>query len=547
MAETFAMAHGPNHPFENRSSRVIALCRLVMVLVFTIVLWLDPDQPTRKDDLGSAMLVLYITVSAILLPIAWRDWWLDFRLAPATFALDGAMFLVAVFYTESPSTDFVSPFLAFFTYLMLTATIRWNWRVTLLAATILVAGYLALGFFMTSRGLDVNQLRLARRVIYMAVMSLLLIWFGLRSRSFDVAPLSVTDIDDNILRLALDRAMQSFGATGGALAWAHDDEPRWLMLTAGTLGTREEQVAPDMLDLPADNPPMLFRSRMARIMVLDRDGLLKARTGNDAAGLAAYLGMEEGLSVPLPGETGRGQLVLSGIAGLARDDVERGVALGRELAAGIDRTEMAKVSRDADINRLRGTLARDLHDSVAQSLAGASFRLEALRAAVSAGKDPLPEIDAVSRDLKAEQQHVRSLIEQLRRGELSPGNRNLVADLRELLAMLAQQWRIETVLESNRESLPVPALLLYDMQQIVREAVGNAVRHGHARRVTLTLDATEGGLQAVIADDGEGFAADAPLPRSLSERVTALAGTLAIDSMPGNTRLAINLPIKGRP
>ena len=46
------------------------------------------------------------------------------------------LFLAAVYFTETNNDGFTSPFLAFFAYLMLSATIRWDWRVTALTSVV---------------------------------------------------------------------------------------------------------------------------------------------------------------------------------------------------------------------------------------------------------------------------------------------------------------------------------------------------------------------------------------------------------------------------
>ena len=116
--------------FEHRSGRIIALGRLILASVFLIALWADPGQPTRGSAWGYVPIATYLLFSIILMVIAMKSWWWDHRLAWPVLGLDILAFLAAVFVTESVNSDFTSPFLAFFSFVMLTATIRWDWRVT---------------------------------------------------------------------------------------------------------------------------------------------------------------------------------------------------------------------------------------------------------------------------------------------------------------------------------------------------------------------------------------------------------------------------------
>ena len=63
--------------FENRSGRIIALCRAVLALVFFVALWIDPAQPVRSSELGYALLGGYLLFGAIMLGIAMSGWWIE--------------------------------------------------------------------------------------------------------------------------------------------------------------------------------------------------------------------------------------------------------------------------------------------------------------------------------------------------------------------------------------------------------------------------------------------------------------------------------------
>jgi len=96
-----------------------------------------------------------------------------------------------------------------------------------------------------------------------------------------------------------------------------------------------------------------------------------------------------------------------------------------------------------------------------------------------------------------------------------------------------------------------------EIYHVVREALVNAVRHGGATQVRVTLAGAQGRQVAIsVADNGRGFpfkgrygadvlAAMNEGPRNLRERVAACDGTLVIESSPAGARLDIVLPAVG--
>jgi signal transduction histidine kinase len=241
--------------------------------------------------------------------------------------------------------------------------------------------------------------------------------------------------------------------------------------------------------------------------------------------------------------------VLTGIPGLCRDHLNLGEALAREIVHGLDEEEISSLARETAAVRLRSNIARDLHDSVAQSLAGAGYRLASLRQLLRDGKDVLPEIDSISESLHEEQAHIREIIARLRSDSVNPGARNLGTELDRLANALSRHWQVKVRHEDSVEPLMIPAWLGFEIQQLVREGIANAVRHGMAKTITVRTERAAGGLSLTITDDGTGFPDDdeAHMPKSLAERVEALGGKIAVAGVGNGTRIGISLPLGGRP
>ena len=87
-----------------------------------------------------------------------------------------------------------------------------------------------------------------------------------------------------------------------------------------------------------------------------------------------------------------------------------------------------------------------------------------------------------------------------------------------------------------------------DVMNILREAVSNSLRHGHARNITLLAGRSDREIALAVQDDGTGFAPkDGGHGHGLANmqvRATAMGGSLRVESSPGKgTRILLTLPV----
>ena len=161
----------------------------------------------------------------------------------------------------------------------------------------------------------------------------------------------------------------------------------------------------------------------------------------------------------------------------------------------------------------RKRMADDLHDTIEQHLAGAGMLLKlALLPAnglTSGAQRPLKEAQDVLLRAKRE---MRDIVWGLKNDDmvrLSP------AEMLRALAVTETKkgiFRVRTRLKGLPQKLD--ASKMRDLSLIVREAVGNAVKHGGARKIAIVSDPADGGGWYLrIANDGEPFdPAEAPGP-----------------------------------
>jgi signal transduction histidine kinase len=187
----------------------------------------------------------------------------------------------------------------------------------------------------------------------------------------------------------------------------------------------------------------------------------------------------------------------------------------------------------------RRRMARDLHEGVAQELALIASRMHRL-ANQTSDKETIGEInDAVRRALNES----RNAISTLNRPLEEPLHVALANTARDVVGPTAA--RLELDLEPD---VVVPANWAHALPKIVREAVSNAVEHGHARTVSVHLRDADG-IWLRITDDGDGFDPLEPRPAphfgliTMREQAESLGGEFKLQSAPGRgTSLEILLP-----
>jgi signal transduction histidine kinase len=535
--------------FRYQSGRVIALGRVMLAILFLLAVWLDRSEPEHAMRGTYALLFLYAAAAIGIAAATWRNWWLDARLAIPMHGVDMAVFTAIVFSTNGST----SPFFLFFVLPLLSAAIRWSWRETALTATALVVLYMVAGL-MVSVQQNFALERFVVRAGHLFILSLLLIWFGIHERATRLF-LRAEDFEaglrqgENPLDRAIGLALEVASASGGALMIAPAGEDACDGYSIGAGGCRTFTLDRPIIrgatggavlyDLPRNRavtrvPEGRFHFSTAAAL-LDMDG-------------ARQLGCGEGIIAEVRTGTQHGWLVLWGVADLSTDFIELGLELGRAAGAILDRHALLEAIENGAAARTRLSLARDVHDSIVQFLAGAAFRVEAIKRAATSRTQLGAELDELKRLLVEEQGEIRSFLLALRRErELELGE--ALAELRALAERLSQQWSVDCNVTAAGEHGAIPIRLQLDLQQMLREAVANAVRHGGAKRIDVGLAVDRDRLQMSVADNGSGFARTkgkpVVAPWSLKERVERAHGSLQLVSQPGATNILIDLPLAG--
>lgn len=199
----------------------------------------------------------------------------------------------------------------------------------------------------------------------------------------------------------------------------------------------------------------------------------------------------------------------------------------------------------------RTRVARELHDTVEQGLAGISLQLEA----VAGSFQTAPE--AARQSLDVARQMLRYSLEETRRSVMDLRSQALESrDLGGALSSLARQMTLNTRAEAHVRvtgaRLRPDAAEDHHLLRIGLEALTNALKHAGASRIDLELTFGIDSTDLVVVDNGRGMDAGEGHPsgphfglQGVRERVDKLGGVLEIGSTPGQgTRVAVMIPVR---
>jgi signal transduction histidine kinase len=185
------------------------------------------------------------------------------------------------------------------------------------------------------------------------------------------------------------------------------------------------------------------------------------------------------------------------------DEDAAGVAIiADQLAVAIENARLAERGQQLAVLEERRRLARELHDSVTQSLFSMSLLSQVLpelwQVDQHEARAALAQIRDLTRGALAE---MRALLFELRPATL--GERGLAHALREHVAAFERRAGMPVTLDVVGEpALPAPVEQAFF--RIAQEALANAARHAQARHLRVTLRGPAP-VRLLIADDGQGF------------------------------------------
>jgi signal transduction histidine kinase len=234
------------------------------------------------------------------------------------------------------------------------------------------------------------------------------------------------------------------------------------------------------------------------------------------------------------------------IAGLALVAIVWAALLRRRVA---EQTKIiASQIERAVVKDERQRIARELHDTIEQELAGLSVQLRNARQRLQ----NMPEqagtaIELAERMLRHCREEARTSIRDLRSVALE--QRGLPGALEETLAPLVEGSgaRLSYKVEGRARSLPGPVEI--HILRMAQQAVANAVQHAAPKEISVRLEFDTAAVTLEVRDDGRGFDPAAPAPRGhfgilgIRERANKIHAVLTLESAPGaGTAIRVVVP-----
>jgi signal transduction histidine kinase len=231
-------------------------------------------------------------------------------------------------------------------------------------------------------------------------------------------------------------------------------------------------------------------------------------------------------------------------ADLERRVQERGNQLETEISA--------RHEREA-IWEERTRLARELHDSLEQTLAGLAYQLDASKFAREQGRgadQPDLHLTLASSLARQSQMELRRSLWDLRPADLE--NKDLAGAVQTFVENCRTVHGAAITLEIKGKTQPLPERTANHLFRIVQEAVSNSVKHGGGAPIRIALAVRHDDVELCIADRGPGFDlshSNNPLNghfgiAGMLERVRSMKGTFDLESSPGSgTQITVRLPL----
>jgi signal transduction histidine kinase len=234
---------------------------------------------------------------------------------------------------------------------------------------------------------------------------------------------------------------------------------------------------------------------------------------------------------------------------LAKRVVTRTDQLHAQLSARRD-----ELSEYSAVTAERNRLARDLHDSLEQTLAGAALRMDAANDLLphpgAAESEPARrQMEKAAELLRLSQTQVRRTVWGLR--SLALEKHSLAEALRDSVRLLTEDTGIATTLDLYDGDAGLANEQECELLHIAQEAVGNVLKHAQATTLEITLLRRDGMIVLTVKDNGHGFDPSSPIEndrphygqQDMRERAQLLGASLTVNSeVGGGSCIEVTLP-----
>ena len=231
-----------------------------------------------------------------------------------------------------------------------------------------------------------------------------------------------------------------------------------------------------------------------------------------------------------------------------RNEIELAETIAADIAARIENDRLTEQARLAAVDAERQRLARELHDSVTQSIYSLMLFSSGWESMARQGTlaDPAEAFHRLGVVGQQAMREMRLLLHQLRPTVLE--EEGLIKAIQQRLDTVERRANIDPqmVIRGNLEALPHN--IEDELFNIAQEALNNSLRHAMADSVIVRILEDQGKVTLSVEDDGIGFDSSTNRTglglKSMLERANSIAGELTIHSEAGRgTRITISVEV----
>ena len=288
------------------------------------------------------------------------------------------------------------------------------------------------------------------------------------------------------------------------------------------------------------------------IWLSDQSALL--RTLPSATDLIREVGLQSAIAFPLKigGEMLAVVELFSTVPNRAGGDLPSLLTdVGAQIGVIIDR-ERTMSQAAAMVWREQQSLVHTLHDSLGQQLTAVAMLGVSLKKRLQSEDGEVAEtVEQIARLAQSSNEQVRQLARGLFPIEVDGDAGSLTHALRQLATTTSTVGQIQCVVEEKGGSTIRDTRAATELYRIAQEAVTNALKHSHARRVVIRLTGDANATTLSIADDGDGLQLDHEHHKGVGFRIMkfraqSIGASLTIDSKPDEGTV-VTCVIRDRP
>jgi signal transduction histidine kinase len=448
---------------------------------------------------------------------------------------------------------------------LLGATVRWNWRGAA-GTTVLLLGFgLISAFLWTDNDQNGMVFNLLTHSTSALIIGGMFTFFGasreqsqMRLAQLAEWPAPPTNVRADLAAFPLDAALRHVASVLQAsrilLLWEQSEEPfLHIALFANGRSYQDQR--------PADAFGKWTRSDLATITFASADlsskrfitvtGAQSSKDSLISPSLQSEFQLKSIASAPVATTMCTGRIFMLDRSDWGDDDLTLTEIVASRIGIELDHHALSLQLADTATTMERIRVARDLHDGILQSLTAAGLQLKSVESDLDPGFKS--RIDNVRRLLLEEQQRIRAFVEE-RQISVEQPTLTLHRKVQELIDKQERQWGCKIVLSDESEDAEIRSNVARQLDFILGEAIANAVRHGQASHIDVTVRKALDRVLLWIRDNGHGLIGSTGTfnitelatrkigPASIRNRIVELGGSLTLSSSPQGAELAIELP-----